>query len=174
MTNTERRSYATEDNKLGLFVYDLVQTKGKGICIVLDKYSPETETSEPVIYSMSSVTGNHADSTDGMAKVSRYNEKGELDPPARNHSDDYTIVGIKTYCDYNKDILAIKDFINQNTEGFVPVETEIIAEETAIEIPETSEISEEEVSKDFAKVQMELMANMMNMLEKINEKLDRI
>lgn len=167
MTNTERRSYATENNKLGLFVYDLVQTKGKGICIVLDKYSNDEKT-EPVIYSMSSVTGNHAGDTDGMAKVSRYNEKGELDPPARNHSDDYTIVGIKTYCDYNKDILAIKDFINQNTEGFVPVETEIIAEETVIEIPE------EEVSKDFAKVQMELMANMMDMLEKINEKLDRI
>lgn len=168
MTNEARKNYVTENNKLGLSLYDLVQIKGKGICIVLDKYNPETYTYEPVVYSMSSVTGNHANDADGMAKVSRYNEKGELEPPARNHSDDYTIVGIKTHGGYNSDILAIKDFINQNAEGFMPVETETVEEEAVLEI------SEEEVEKDIAEVQMDLMANMMNMLEKINEKLDRI
>lgn len=164
-----RENLVTENNVLGLQEYDLVQTTGKGIGIVLRKKSLNDEL---VIYSISSASETHPFDDDGMAKVRRYNADGTVAETSettgrrlRNRGI-YTITGIKSY---TNPVLAMKDFINQNNEiEFDPVI------EPVIEEPEIEE--EDVVSKDATatSTQTEVNLQILAMLAKINDKLDKL
>ena len=162
----ERRNNVTENNKLGLQEYDLVKTVGKGIGIVLRKQSLNDEL---VIYSISSAETTHPTDDDGMAKVRRYNADGTIAQRSEKtgrrlrNRDIYTIIGIKSYAN---PVLAMKDFINQNEDiEFEPViEPEV---EVEPEVDETTEVA--------ADTQVEtVFAQMLQMLDKINTKLDNL
>lgn len=121
-TTTATTRTATPINALGLKEFDLVQTVGKGIGIVLRKKSLNDEL---VIYSMSSATGRHRHDDDGMAKVRRYSADGKIAGTSEatgkklRNRDKYTITGIASY---SNPVLAMKDFINQNANiVFTPV-----------------------------------------------------
>lgn len=111
-----RSALVTENNALGLREYDLVKTVGKGIGIVLRKKSLNDEL---VIYSISSASETHPTDDDGMAKVRRYNADGTIATTSETtgrrlrNREIYTITGIKSY---TNPVLAMKDFINQNTD----------------------------------------------------------
>ena len=166
----ERMALATESNPLGLQAYDLVKTAGKGIGIVLRKPSLNNEL---VVYSMSSVTTTHPHDDDGMAKVRRYNADGTIAThsettgnPLKNR-DKYAIEGIVGIKSYTNPIIAMKDFINQNEDlEFDPVYVEVeeeVAEEPVAEAAANTPVNEGGV-----------MEQMLALLMKINDKLDRI
>ena len=175
MTTTMRKELVTENNKLGLQEYDLVQTTGKGIGIVLRKKSLNDEL---VIYSISSATETHPFDDDGMAKVRRYNEDGTIATHSERtgrrlkNRDIYTITGVKSYVN---PVLAMKDFINQNEDiDFDPVIEPIIEPEvTEEEVEETTQdTNANEAAAQTA--QNEVFAQMLSMLAKINDKLDNM
>lgn len=121
-TATTSTRIASANNVLGIREYDLVKTVGKGICIALRKKSLNDEL---VLYSISSAMGRHAHDDDGMAKVRRYNADGTIATTSEStgnnlrNREKYTIVGIKSYVN---PVLAMKDFINQNTDiAFDPI-----------------------------------------------------
>ena len=170
MITEERLALATENNPLGLQAYDLVKTAGKGIGIVLRKPSLNNEL---VVYSMSSVTETHPHDDDGMAKVRRYNADGTIAThseatgnPLKNR-DKYAIEGIVGIKSYENPIIAMKDFINQNEDlVFDPVYVEV--EEEAVEpVVETG-------AADTPVPEAGVMEQMLALLMKINDKLDRI
>ena len=163
----------TPINPLGLKEYDLVKTAGKGIGIVLRKKSLNDEL---VIYSISSASVTHPFDDDGMAKVRRYNADGTI----ATHSETtgkklknrgvYKITGIKSYAN---PVLAMKDFINQNTDivfdpvVVVPVATETVTDTTTETTVPTEPIN---VSEDMSK--KEMFMEMLKALNGINNKLD--
>ena len=170
MTTESRETRITATNALGLQEYDLVQTAGKGIGIVLRKKSLGDEL---VIYSISSASETHPFDDDGMAKVRRYNSDGivaeysERTGRRLKNRDIYTITGVKSYVN---PVLAMKDFINQNEDiEFDPVIEPVIEEEVEPEIEEVAENEETAVSS-----QDEVNMQILSMLMKINEKLDNI
>ena len=185
MTREMRMEIATENNALGLQEYDLVQTTGKGIGIVLRKKSLNDEL---VIYSMSSASETHPNDDDGMAKVCRYYEDGTIAQRSEKtgrklkNRDIYTITGIKSY---TNPVLAMKDFINQNEDiEFDPVvepEPEVV-EEPEVETTETTDgvgadtetDTATETSETVTPSQDVIFTQMLEMLNKINEKLDNI
>lgn len=165
VTPEMRREMATENNQLGLQVYDLVKTVGKGIGIVLHKPSDD----ELVIYSPSSACVTHPNDDDGMAKVRRYNADGTI----ATHSEAtgkklanreiYTITGIKSYAN---PILAMKDVVNQNEDvEFDPVYVEPVEEVVEEPITETT---------DTPVASEGVMEQMLSLLVKINNKLDKL
>ena len=167
VTPEMRREMATENNQLGLQVYDLVKTVGKGIGIVLHKPSDD----ELVIYSASSACVTHPNDDDGMAKVRRYNADGTIATHSETtgkklaNREIYTITGIKSYAN---PILAMKDVVNQNEDvEFDPIYVE----------PEVEEVAEEPVAEASANTPVTeggVMEQMLALLMKINDKLDRI
>lgn len=177
VATTEAR-IATPINALGLKEYDLVQTVGKGIGIVLRKKSINDEL---VIYSLSSASVTHPNDDDGMAKVRRYNadgtivERNETTGKKLKNRDIYTITGIKSYVN---PVLAMKDFINQNTDiEFDPVVVTPVAETTetvADNVPtDTADVTPEiDITEDMSK--KEMFAEMLKALNGINNKLDAI
>lgn len=179
MTTREmRKEMMTENNKLGLQAYDLVQTTGKGIGIVLPKKSLDGEL---VIYSMSSASITHPGDDDGMAKVRRYNEDGTIATHSEKtgrrlkNRDIYTITGVVSY---DNPILAMKDFINQNPDlEFDPV---VDPEPEVPEVDETMEVdteeakeSEETTSAD-TKAMMTMFEKMTSMFGNMADKLDAV
>lgn len=173
MSNTNRTNLVTENNLLGLQEYDLVQTVGKGIGIVLRKKSLNDEL---VIYSMSSASETHPNDDDGMAKVRRYNEDGTIATRSERtgrklkNRDIYTIVGIKSY---TNPVLAMKDFINQNAD----IEFDPVIEEPEFEEDFDDSYGDDEnvdVATPVANDTNVLFASMLDMLAKINEKLDNL
>ena len=170
MTRAERMTLATETNKLGLQEYDLVQTAGKGIGIVLRKKSSNDEL---VIYSMSSATETHPLDDDGMTKVRRYNEDGTIADRSETtgkklkNREIYTITGIKSYVN---PVLAMKDFVNQNEDiEFDPVVEPVVEEEVVEETP-----VETTTETPTADPTMLMFAKMLDMMDKISDKLDRL
>lgn len=164
MTNTTmtvRKEMVTENNALGLQEYDLVQTTGKGIGIVLRKKSLNDEL---VIYSISSACETHPNDDDGMAKVRRYNEDGTIATHSETtgrklkNRDIYTIVGIKSY---TNPVLAMKDFINQNE----AIEFDPVIEPVVEEVDETPVVSTE------TPTQMDINLQMLAILNKIADRL---
>lgn len=171
MTTESRETRITATNALGLQEYDLVQTAGKGIGIVLRKKSLNDEL---VIYSISSASETHPFDDDGMAKVRRYNSDGivaeysERTGRRLKNCDIYTITGVKSYVN---PVLAMKDFINQNEDiEFDPVIEPVIEEEVEPEIEEVVESEEVAAVSSQDEVSMQILS----MLMKINEKLDNI
>lgn len=168
-TMMTRKEMATENNLLGLQENDLVLTKGKGIGIVLPKPSLDGEL---VVYSLSSFMETHPNDDDGMAKVRRYNEDGsialysEKTGKKLKNRDIYAIEGIVGIKSYTNPIEALKDFFNQNKNiKFDPVTAEVEEEET--ETVDTTETTE-------APSQMDINMQILAMLGKINDKLDKL
>lgn len=157
-----RNELVTENNALGLQAFDLVQTAGKGICIVLHKES----ANELVVYSQSSIE-KYPHNDDGMAYVRRYNADGTIASTSESgktlkNRDIYTITGIKSYDDI---VMALKDFINQNEEDFDPVYVEVEEDDYDYDFEEV------EADETEAPTQMEINMQILAMLNKINEKL---
>lgn len=179
MTNTTftRATLSTTNNALGLKEWDLVQTAGKGIGIVLRKKSLNDEL---VIYSMSSAVETHPNDDDGMAKVRRYNVDGTIATTSETtgrklkNRDIYTITGIKSYVN---PVLAMKDFINQNEDiEFEPVVIieEIEEDHDEYDYDDYEGVAEEATETTAAPTQNDVMMQMLAMLAKIDAKLDRI
>ena len=164
-TREERLELVTENNPLGLQMYDLVQTAGKGIGIVLHKPS----ANELSVYSMSSVNETHPNDDDGMAYIRRYNVDGTIATHSETtgnklaNRDIYKITGIKSYVN---PVLAMKDFINQNPDiEFDPVMFEPNVEEPIDETP-----TEAETAQTDGNINLQILT----MLCKINDKLDKL
>lgn len=168
---------ATENNALGLREYDLVQTAGKGIGIVLRKKSLNDEL---VIYSMSSASETHPNDDDGMAKARRYNEDGtialysETTGRRLKNRDVYTITGIKSYAN---PVLAMKDFINQNDDiEFDPIMEDVPEPaEVETEIDDDVDVDNTEATENTTpSSQDEINLQILAMLSKISDKLDNM
>ena len=168
-TMMTRKEMATENNKLGLQEYDLVLTNGKGIGIVLPKPSLDGEL---VVYSKSSFTETHPNDDDGMAKVRRYNEDGtialysEKTGKKLKNREIYAIEGIVGIKSYTNPIIALKDFINQNE----AIEFDPVVEPEVEEAP----VTETADTPTEMPTQMEINLQMLAMLNKINDKLDKL
>ena len=159
-TGSTSARVATPINLLGLKEYDLVKTVGKGIGIVLRKQSLNDEL---VIYSMSSANVTHPSDDDGMAKVRRYDANGKIATTSettgrklRNRAI-YTITGVKSYAN---PVLAMKDFINQNSE----IEFDPIVAPTPVEV----------AAPTPATTEMDVLVQILGSLEKMNNKLDEV
>lgn len=161
---------ATPINKLGLKAFDIVRTVGKGMGIVLPKASLNGEL---VIYSLSSAVDTHRDDDDGMAKVRRYNDDGTIalysETTGRRlaNRDIYTITGIASYVN---PILAMKDFINQNPDiDFDPVIVDVDDD-----FDDCAFDYDDDDADVAAPTQDDINLQMLAMLAKIADKLDRI